>query len=123
MHHCTDSAVEPGYLSQGLFDENPWQVAPNSLTNRNDRQATQVAVKVESAASNQLFVSGQVYVNQLYDNRFVTFSPSPEQRRLLEEKQVGASVNATFRVGNTALGDMVLVGGFDTERQNNVTLS
>lgn len=120
VRHMDNQAREPGYLSQGLFDENPWQVAPNSLTNRNDRQATQVAVKAESAASNQLFVSGQVYVNQLYDNRFVTFSPSPEQRRLLDEKQVGASVNATFRVGNTALGDMVLVGGFDTERQNNV---
>jgi iron complex outermembrane receptor protein len=120
VRHMDNQAREPGYLSQGQFDANPWQVAHNSLTNRNDRQATQVALKAESAPSHQLFVSGQVYVNELHDNRFVTFSPSPEQRRLLDEKQVGASVNATYRVGDTSVGDMVLVGGIDTERQDNV---
>ncbi len=120
VKHLQNEAQEPGYLTSAEFSANPWQMAPKSATDRDERRATQVAVQAESAVNGQLHVSGQVYMNELFDERYVKFPDSSRQeRRLLDERHVGASVNATYRMGQTSLGDTVLVGGVDTERQDN----
>ena len=119
VRHMENQAQEPGYLTTAQFNANPWQVAPNSLTNNNSRRTTQVAVKAESSVNSQLLISGHVYMNELYDNRLVTFTP-PEQKRMLDEKHIGAAVNATYKMGQTFFGDTVVVGGIDTERQDNL---
>lgn len=120
VRHMENQAQEPGYLTTAEFNANPWQVAPGSLTNQNSRRTTQVAVKADSAVNRQLLVSGHVYMNELYDNRLVTFAPSPQEKRMLDEKHVGAAVNATYRMGQTLFGDTVVVGGVDAERQDNL---
>lgn len=120
VKHLQNEAQEPGYLTSAEFAANPLQMAPKSATDRDERRATQVAVQAESAVSGQLHVSGQVYMNELFDERYIKFPDSSRQeRRLLDERHVGASVNATYRMGQTSLGDAVLVGGVDTERQDN----
>ncbi len=120
VKHLQNEAQEPGYLTSAEFSANPWQMAPKSATDRDERRATQVAVQAESAVNGQLHVSGMVYMNELFDERYIKFPDSSRQeRRLLDERHVGASVNATYRMGQTSLGDAVLVGGVDTERQDN----
>lgn len=120
VKHLQNEAQEPGYLTSAEFSANPWQMAPKSATDLDERRATQVAVQAESAVNGQLHVSGQVYMNELFDERYIKFPDSSRQeRRLLDERHVGASVNATYRMGQTSLGDTVLVGGVDTERQDN----
>lgn len=120
VKHLQNEAQEPGYLTSAEFAANPWQMAPKSATDRDERRATQMAVQAESAVNGQLHVSGMVYMNELFDERYIKFPDSSRQeRRLLDERHVGASVNATYRMGQTSLGDAVLVGGVDTERQDN----
>lgn len=121
VRHLQNEAQEPGYLTSAEFAANPWQVAPKSVADRDTRRATQVAVQAESAVTGQLHLTGQVYLNELFDERFIKFPDSSRQeRRLLDERHVGAAVNATYRMGQTALGDTVLIGGVDTERQDNL---
>ena len=123
VRHLENSALEPGYLSAAQYASNPWQMAPNSANDHDVRRTTQVAVQAEKAIDSQLHLNGQIYRNQLFDQRYIRFPDSSRQeRRLLDETHVGASANATYRMGATALGDTVLIAGVDTERQNNLNV-
>jgi iron complex outermembrane receptor protein len=121
VKHLSNSANEPGYLSQTQISTDPWGVASNSVNDRDTRQASQLAVQAESTLDTATQLQGQVYWNHLHDDRFIKFPDSTRQEfRQLQEQHVGASVNFTRQVGQTRFGETTLMGGIDTERQDNL---
>jgi len=121
VKHLSNNANEPGYLTQAQINANPWQVAPKSVNDRDSRQASQVALQAESDIDSSTHMQAQLYFNHLNDDRYIKFPDSSRQEfRQLREQHVGASVNVTRRLGQTLLGDTTIIGGVDTERQDNL---
>ena len=120
IKHVNNRANEPGYLTPTQISADPWQVAPKSVNDRDSRQASQVAVQAESKLDASTHLEGQVYWNHLHDDRYIKFPDASRQEfRQLREQQVGASAHFTRKLGVTSLGDTTLIGGIDTERQDN----
>jgi iron complex outermembrane receptor protein len=78
----------------------------------------QVALQAETALGPSMFWTAQVYRNALDDHRYVTFSAEVrQQERTIEESHTGASTTLTWR----PMGQLRVVGGLDTERQDNAS--
>lgn len=120
IRHHEVSADEPGFLTQAQTRADWKQSMPHNATDEGTRRMTQAAVQAETDLGNQLFWTAQVYNNDLYDHRYVTFSAAArQQERIIAERHVGASTTLTWRPAATALGQLRVVGGLDTERQDN----
>lgn len=120
--HYETKAQAAGYLTASQVLENPGQSPSHNATDEDKRRTTQLAIQAESDLNEQFYASGQVYVNDLYDHRFVRYSAGvSQQERLVAETHVGASANLTWRAGVTALGDVAVTGGVDTEHQDNAS--
>lgn len=120
VKHLSSDAQEPGYLTQAQVTADPWQVAPKSVNDRDARHASQAALQAESEIDASTHVQAQVYVNHLRDDRSIKFPDASRQEfRQLNEQHVGASLQVTRQLGQTPLGNSTLMGGLDTERQNN----
>lgn len=118
--HYTASADEAGYLTQAQVRANPDQSPLHNATDQDRRQATQFALQGESELGTRLFWTGQVYLNNLDDRRFVRFSAgTSQQERIVLETHTGASTTLTWRAGKTLIGDVAVMGGMDVERQDN----
>lgn len=121
VKHLSNNANEPGYLSQAQISADPWQVAPKSVNDKDSRQASQFALQVESNIDSSTHMQGQVYWNHLNDDRYIKFPDSSRQEfRQLKEQHVGASVNFSRKMGQTSFGETTIIGGLDTERQDNI---
>jgi iron complex outermembrane receptor protein len=69
-----------------------------------------------------MFWTAQVYRNELDEHRYVTFSAAVrQQERTIVENHTGASTTLTWRPAATSIGQLRIVGGFDTERQDNAS--
>lgn len=113
-------ARSAGYLTASQAAANPTQSPSHNATDEDKRTTTQLAIQVESDLSERLFATGQIYLNDLDDRRFVRFSAgAAQQERYVAERHVGASANLTWRAGATAVGDVAITGGVDTEHQDN----
>jgi iron complex outermembrane receptor protein len=113
-------AEEPGYLTATQINADSLQSPLTNAMDEGRRRMNQVAVQVESELSDALYATGQVYRNEINDRRFVRFTgAASQQERFVGETHVGASTQLTWRLGQTALGNVVLSGGLDTERQSN----
>lgn len=120
VRHHQANAQEPGYLTAVQAHTDPTQSPSHNATDEDRRRMSQVALQAESALSDALHATAQVYMNDLYDLRYVRFSAAvSQQERLVDETHVGASTQLTWRLGQTAIGRVTLAGGLDTERQNN----
>ncbi|RTL29312.1 MAG: TonB-dependent receptor [Rhodocyclaceae bacterium] len=120
LRHSTARADEAGYLTAAQRRADPDQSPAHNATDADRRLATQVALQAETALGSQLFWTGQVYLNNLDDRRFVTFSANvSQQERVVAETHSGASTTLTWRAGKTVLGDLSVMGGLDVERQDN----
>ncbi|MDD2546627.1 MAG: TonB-dependent receptor, partial [Burkholderiaceae bacterium] len=118
LHQGT--AQEAGYLTRAQRQAQPWQSPSYNATDEDRRQVAQVAVQGQMPWGAKTTLNAQVYANQLDDRRFVRFSATAaQQERFVAETQVGASATATWRAGATALGELTVVSGMDTERQDN----
>ena len=118
--HYTASAEEAGYLTRAQRSTNPDQSPGHNATDEDRRQVTQFAVQGESEVGERLFWSGQVYLNNLDDHRYVKFSAgASQQERIVLETHTGASTSLTWRGGETAIGKLSVMGGVDMERQDN----
>ena len=121
VKHLSHQAHEPGYLSTQEISIDPWMVAPKSVNDQDSRQASQLALQAESDLNSSTHLQGQVYWNHLNDERFIKFPDATRQEfRQLHEQQVGASLQFSQKMGLTSFGDTTLMGGLDTERQDNV---
>lgn len=120
VRHHEATADEAGYLTYAQAQANPDLSPAHNRTDRDRRDMTQVAVQGEKEFSKQLFWTAQVYQNDLDDRRYVTFSSTvPQQERIVVERHRGASTTLTWRPAATSAGSFTVVGGLDTERQDN----
>lgn len=115
-------AEEPGYLTQAQVDADPTQTLSHNLFDEDKRNVTQLAVQAESDFSNKLYGKAQVYKNDFYNDRFVRFSAgASQQERLSKETHIGASGSLTWQLGETSIGNVAIITGLDTERQDNTS--
>lgn len=120
LRHYGAHAQEAGYLTGDQATANPRQSPPYNESDNDRRRATQLAIQGETDLGRSLFAAGQVYMNDLDDRRFVRFgATASQQERYVAERHVGASVNLTWRAGKSAIGDLSVTGGVDTELQDN----
>lgn len=120
VRHHEASADEAGYLTDAQSWADPKMSPAHNAFDDDQRRVTQVAAQAETALGETLHWAAQAYMNDLDDRRYVTFSANvPQQERYVTENHVGASTTLTWRAGATAVGDLTLVGGLDTERQDN----
>ncbi len=118
--HHEVNAQEAGYLTAAQASSNPTQSPAHNATDEDKRRMSQLAVQAEADLSERLYATGQIYWSDLYDRRYVRFSAgASQQERFVGETHTGASTQLTWRLGQTALGNVSLSGGLDTERQNN----
>ena len=118
--HYTASAQEAGYLTAAERSANPDQSPAHNASDEDRRQVSQFALQGESEIGERLFWTGQVYLNNLDDRRFVKFSAgASQQERIVAETHTGASTTLTWRGGKTAIGDVSVMGGVDAEHQDN----
>ena len=118
--HYTATADEAGYLTRAQARANPDQSPAHNATDEDRRQVSQFALQGESELAERLFWTGQVYLNNLDDRRFVKFSAgASQQERLVAETHTGAATTLTWRAGKTVIGDVSVMGGVDVERQDN----
>lgn len=118
--HYTASADEAGYLTAAERRANPDQSPAHNASDEDRRQVTQLALQGESEIGQQFFWTGQLYLNNLDDRRFVRFSAAAaQQERIVAETHTGASTTLTWRGGVTAIGDVSVMGGLDVEHQDN----
>lgn len=119
VRHHEARADEPGFLTAAQARADWEQSMPHNATDRATRRMDQVALQAETAFGNQLFWTAQVYHNALDDHRYVTFSAEVrQQERTIKESHTGASTTLTWRPAP----QLRVVGGLDTERQNNASL-
>lgn len=120
VRHHEVTAEEPGFLTLAQSRADRDQSMPHNATDGGTRRMSQVALQAETDLGNQLFWTAQLYNNNIDDHRFVTFSAgSRQQERIVAENHVGASTTLTWRPAATSAGQFTLVGGLDTERQDN----
>ena len=118
VRHHEVRADEPGFLTAAQARADWEQSMPHNATDRGTRRMDQVALQAETALGNQVFWTAQVYHNALDEHRYVTFSAEVrQQERTIEEHHTGASTTLTWR----PLGQLRVVGGLDTERQDNAS--
>lgn len=120
VRHHQAVADEAGYLTLDQSRADPEQSPPQNASDRDQRRMTQVALQAETEFGKQLFWAAQLYRNELDDRRYVTFSAAvPQQERIVDESHLGASTTLTWRPAATSLGQFTVVGGIDTEHQDN----
>lgn len=118
VRHHEVRADEPGFLTAAQARADWEQSMPHNATDRGTRRMDQVALQAESALGAQVFWAAQVYRNALDDHRYVTFSAGvSQQERTIEEHHTGASTTLTWR----PMGQLRVVAGLDTERQDNAS--
>ena len=118
--HYSARAQEAGYLTSAQLAADPNQSPAHNATDQDRRRVTQLALQGESSLGASLFGTAQMYLNDLDDRRHVRFSAGvSQQERYVAERHVGASATLTWRAGATAIGDVSVSGGVDTERQDN----
>ncbi len=118
--HYQGNAEEAGYLTASQVAADPSQSLPHNAFDEDSRKVSQLAIQAESDFSEQLYGTAQIYLNDLYDRRYVRFSAAAsQQERFTDETHVGASGSLKWRIGKTSIGDVTLTGGLDTERQDN----
>lgn len=122
VRHSTAAADEAGYLTGAQAAADPELSPTHNRTDRDHRRMNQVAVQAEDEIARRLFWTAQVYQNDLDDRRYVTFSASvSQQERIVVERHRGASGTLTWRPAATSAGTFTVVGGIDTERQDNTS--
>ncbi len=118
--HAEARAQEAGYLTRAQANADPRQSPAHNASDEDRRQMTQLALQGKSLLRDDLTATAQIYLNDLYDKRYVRFSAgASQQERLVEETHIGASASASWQAGKTSLGELTLTGGVDTEHQDN----
>jgi iron complex outermembrane receptor protein len=122
VRHHEARADEPGFLTYAQAHADWEQSMPHNATDQGTRRMNQAALQAETDLGSQVFWAAQVYHNALDDHRYVTFSAAVrQQERTIVENHTGASSTLTWRPAATSIGQWRVVGGLDTERQDNAS--
>ena len=123
VRHSVAHAEEPGYLTDADADTDRTRSYAVSATDGGTRRIGQYSLHLDSDLADPLALSVKGYANSLHDDRYVRFSASvPQQRRLTEEWQYGATAALHYHPRVEFLHALMIEAGGDVQVQDNKSL-
>ncbi len=123
VRYSTATAEEPGYLTDADADTHRTRSYAVSATDGGKRRIGQYSLHLDSDLADTLALSAKGYANSLHDDRYVRFSASvPQQRRLTEEWQYGATAALHYHPQVDFLHGLMFEAGGDVQVQDNKSL-
>jgi len=123
VRYSTATADEPGYLTDADAYTDRTRSYAVSATDGGTRKIGQYSLHLDSDLADPLVFSAKGYANSLDDDRYVRFSASvPQQRRLTEEWQYGATAALHYHPQVDFLHGLMIEAGGDVQVQDNKSL-
>ncbi len=123
VRYSTATAEEPGYLTDADAYTDRTRSYAVSATDGGTRNIGQYSLHLDSDLADTLAFSAKGYANSLHDDRYVRFSASvPQQRRLTEEWQYGATAALHYHPQVDFLHGLMVEAGGDVQVQDNKSL-
>jgi iron complex outermembrane receptor protein len=123
VRYSTATAEEPGYLTDADAYTHRTRSYAVSATDGGKRRIGQYSLNLDSDLADTLALSAKGYANSLNDDRYVRFSASvPQQRRLTEEWQYGATAALHYHPQVDFLRGLMVEAGGDVQVQDNTSL-
>ena len=123
VRYSTATADEPGYLTDADAYIDRTRSYAVSATDGGTRKIGQYSLHLKSDLADTLAFSAKGYANSLRDDRYVRFSASvPQQRRLTEEWQYGATAALHYHPRVDFLHALMIEAGGDVQVQDNKSL-
>ena len=123
VRYSTATADEPGYLTDADAYTDRTRSYAVSDTDGGTRKIGQYSLHLDSDLADTLALSAKGYANSLHDDRYVRFSASvPQQRRLTEEWQYGATAALHYHPRVDFLHGLMIEAGGDVQLQDNKSL-
>ncbi len=123
IRYSTATADEPGYLTDADAYTDRTRSYAVSATDGGTRRIGQYSLHLDSDLADTLALSAKGYANSLHDDRYVRFSASvPQQRRLTEEWQYGATAALHYHPRVDFLHGLMIEAGGDVQVQDNKSL-
>ncbi|WP_277982465.1 TonB-dependent receptor [Sphingomonas faeni] len=123
VRYSTATADEPGYLTDADAYTDRTRSYAVSATDGGTRKIGQYSLHLDSDLADTLAFSAKGYANSLDDDRYVRFSASvPQQRRLTEEWQYGATAALHYHPQVDFLHGLMIEAGGDVQVQDNKSL-
>ncbi len=123
VRYSTATAEEPGYLTDADAYIHRTRSYAVSATDGGKRRIGQYSLHLDSDLADTLALSAKGYANSLHDDRYVRFSASvPQQRRLTEEWQYGATAALHYHPQVDFLHGLMFEAGGDVQVQDNKSL-
>ncbi|MFC6805438.1 TonB-dependent receptor [Methylophaga thalassica] len=118
--HGKAEADEAGYLTRAEAHDDPEQSRPHNAADGGDRMMNQFSAHLDIDITDNLFWSSKAYLNELDEDRYVTFAAGGNHNeRLTEEEHKGALSTLTWRPDVSWAHEFSLMGGLSAEWQNN----
>lgn len=115
-------AQEAGYLTLAESRADPAGSAARNATDAGNRRMNQLSGHLDQQLNERLFWSAKAYVNTLYDQRWVRFSPAVgQQERIADETHYGVINTVTWRPQVDGLYGLAIEGGVDAQWQDNTS--
>ncbi|MEG3159094.1 TonB-dependent receptor [Sphingomonas sp. LB2R24] len=123
VRYSTATADEPGYLTDADAYTDRTRSYAVSATDGGTRRIGQYSLHLDSDLADTLAFSAKGYASSLHDDRYVRFSTSvPQQRRLTEEWQYGATAALHYHPQVDFLHGLMIEAGGDVQVQDNKSL-
>ncbi|WP_082466187.1 TonB-dependent receptor [Sphingomonas sp. Leaf38] len=123
VRHSVAHAQEPGYLTDADADTDRTRSYAVSATDGGTRRIGQYSLHLDADLADPLALSVKGYANSLHDDRYVRFSATvPQQRRLTEEWQYGATAALHYHPRVEFFHALMLEAGGDVQVQDNRSL-
>jgi iron complex outermembrane receptor protein len=123
VRHSVAHAQEPGYLTDADADTDRTRSYALSATDGGTRRIGQYSLHLDTDLADPLALSVKGYANSLHDDRYVRFSATvPQQRRLTEEWQYGATAALHYHPRVEFFHALMLEAGGDVQVQDNRSL-
>ncbi|RZT53234.1 iron complex outermembrane receptor protein [Sphingomonas sp. BK036] len=123
VRHSVAHAQEPGYLTDVDADTDRTRSYALSATDGGTRRIGQYSLHLDADLADPLALSVKTYANSLHDDRYVRYSASvPQQRRLTEEWQYGATAALHYHPRVDFLHALMIEAGGDVQVQDNKSL-
>ena len=120
--HYSNHAEESGYLTYDQSRSTPRMTLPYVSTDGGKRELNQLSAHLDADITDKLSWSAKAYMNVLKDYRWVRYSEAASQQsRFTDETQYGAITTLTYRPITSWAKQFALEGGFDMQRQDNVS--
>ena len=120
--HYESTAQEPGYLTFADSRSNPRMTNTYNATDGDERKLQQYSGHLDAAFNDHLGLMVKAYFNRTRDDRYVKFSASTSQQRRVTNENHWGMISALHYHAEIGGMDLMLEGGGDVQKQDNVSL-